>query len=276
MWIYNGKRNEKGKEYNFNKELIFEGEYFNGYRIKGKEYFKKKLEFEGDYLLNKKWNGKGYDAQGKVIYELKNGNGKVKEYNYFDNLIFEGEYLNGIKWTTNGPQKSCFMNGLYELKQEKGFRKEECGNQLYMGECFDEKFHGIVKINYGAAQYEGDYKLKKREGYGKFYFNNGNMYEGEFKNNRFEGIWIFNFANGDRYEGKFKNGNYEGYGIFYFSSGFKYEGYFKKGFSKSILFITYKILSIIKKKLSTVNRNTTILILIFTLILGLLINYKFK
>ena len=128
----------------------------------------------------------------------------MKEYNCFDNLIFKGEYLNGVKWTTKGPQKS-FNNGLYELKQRKGFRKEESGNQLYMGEYFDEKFQGMVKINYGAAQYEGDYKLKKREGYGKFYFNNGNMYEGVFKNNRFEGIGIFSFVNDDRYEGEFKN-----------------------------------------------------------------------
>ena len=37
---------------------------------------------------------KGYDKNGKIIYELINGNGKSKEYK--DNqLIFEGEYING-------------------------------------------------------------------------------------------------------------------------------------------------------------------------------------
>ena len=30
-----------------------------------------------------------------IIYELKNGNGKVKEYDYICQLIYEGEYLNG-------------------------------------------------------------------------------------------------------------------------------------------------------------------------------------
>ena len=37
---------------------------------------------------------KGYDKNGNIIYELKNGNGKVKEYD-IDNktLRFEGEYL---------------------------------------------------------------------------------------------------------------------------------------------------------------------------------------
>ena len=33
-----------------------------------------------DYLFNKKYNGKGYDKKGNILYELKNGNGKIKEY----------------------------------------------------------------------------------------------------------------------------------------------------------------------------------------------------
>ena len=34
---------------------------------------------------------------GNVIYELKNGTGKVREYNELGTLIFEGEYQNGVK-----------------------------------------------------------------------------------------------------------------------------------------------------------------------------------
>ena len=52
------------------------------------------MEFEGEYLYNKKWNGKGYDKNDNIIYELKNGNGNVKEYDD-GKLSFEGEYLNG-------------------------------------------------------------------------------------------------------------------------------------------------------------------------------------
>ena len=58
--------------------------------------------FEGEYLNDKKWNGKGYDENGNILYELINGNGKVKEYNvYTGKLQFEGEYLNGNRVTTN-------------------------------------------------------------------------------------------------------------------------------------------------------------------------------
>jgi len=73
-----GERNGKGKEFNNDGILIFEGEYLNGKRNgKGKEYDSDgNLLFEGEYL-----NGK------------RNGKGKI----YFSNgeLRFEGEYLNG-------------------------------------------------------------------------------------------------------------------------------------------------------------------------------------
>ena len=67
---------------------------------KGKQYIKGKLSFEGEFFQGRMWNGKGYDEKGDLIYELINGNGKIKEYNYnFNQIIFEGEYLNGKrKW----------------------------------------------------------------------------------------------------------------------------------------------------------------------------------
>ena len=65
------------------------------------------MVYEGEYLYNKKWNGKGYDEKGNILYEMVNGNGKVKEY-YDDILIFEGEYLNGRK---NGKGKEYDYEG---------------------------------------------------------------------------------------------------------------------------------------------------------------------
>ena len=101
----NGKRNGKGKEYNFCGSLLFEGEYLNGLKNgKGKEYHDNgKLKFEGEYL-NGKRNGKGKDYywDGELMFEgeFLNGkrNGKGKEYDHDGNLIFEGEYLDGAKF----------------------------------------------------------------------------------------------------------------------------------------------------------------------------------
>ena len=41
----------KGKEY-WNDILIFEGEYLNGYKLKGKYYKYGKLEYEGEFLYD--------------------------------------------------------------------------------------------------------------------------------------------------------------------------------------------------------------------------------
>ena len=72
-----------GKEKNIilRWSLIFEGEYLDGKKWKGKvkEYhYNGVLEFEGEYLDGKR-------------------NGKGKEYDD-DKLIFDGEYLNGKKY----------------------------------------------------------------------------------------------------------------------------------------------------------------------------------
>ena len=70
----NGKRNGKGKEYDYDS----------------------KLKFEGEYLNNKEWIGTKYDNDENIIYELNNNiNGKGKEYDYECKLEFEGEYING-------------------------------------------------------------------------------------------------------------------------------------------------------------------------------------
>ena len=45
-----------------------------------------------------KWKGKGYNYNGEVIYELNNQiNGKFVEYNYDNELLFDGELLNNKK-----------------------------------------------------------------------------------------------------------------------------------------------------------------------------------
>ena len=87
MKYLNGKRNGKGKEYNYyNSNLLFDGEYLNG----------------------KRWNGFGYNVNGNMEFEIKDGKGKIKEYHENGKLEFEGEYLNGEK---NGKGREYNYNG---------------------------------------------------------------------------------------------------------------------------------------------------------------------
>ena len=146
----NGERNGKGNEYYADGKIKFEGEYKNGERNgKGKKYYytNTQLEFEGEYKNGEKWDGKGYDINGNILFELKQGNGfiknkgdykngklngyvneyyfkgeylngkrngKGKEYNWRGDLIFEGEYKNGLKWNGQGHD-----NPKYEIKKGK-------------------------------------------------------------------------------------------------------------------------------------------------------------
>ena len=61
----NGQRNGNGKEYDYyNSKFIFEGVYLNGKKWigKGREYDKNNnLRFEGEYLYNHRIKGKYYN-----------------------------------------------------------------------------------------------------------------------------------------------------------------------------------------------------------------------
>ena len=103
-----------GRIYNFNNQLLFEGEYSNKKKNgKGKEYLFGRLLFEGEFKDGKR-NGYGkqyliLSSELKLIYEgeYKDGerNGKGKEYDINSNLIFDGYYLKNKRW-----------NGLVEFK----------------------------------------------------------------------------------------------------------------------------------------------------------------
>ena len=115
--------NIKGKEYDYNDELLFEGEYLNGSKNgRGKEYYSEgNLKFEGEYLNGLKWNGKGYDINNNIVYELNNGKGYVKEYKICGKLVFEGEYLNGIK-NGKGKEYDYYGNLIFEGEYLNGFK----------------------------------------------------------------------------------------------------------------------------------------------------------
>ena len=127
------------------------------------------MEFEGEFLYDNKFNGKGYDQDGNIIYELINGNGKVKEYWVIGDILFEGEYLNGKK---NGKGKECYFRNIL----------------LYEGEFLNEKRHGKwkeydFKDKCSKLKYEGEYLNGERHGKGKeVEFAGSSFYDVEYIN----------------------------------------------------------------------------------------------
>ena len=230
---------EKGKgfikEYfNLKDALLFEGEYLNGERNgKGKEYnYNGEIIFVGEYLNGKRWNGNGYDTNGNIIYELNNGIGFVKEnFNYSDNLRFEGWYINGER---NSKCKVFYgdkliFSGEYKdgKRNESGKEYDYNGNLIFQGEyLYNYRFKGKEYIQ-GKLVYEGDYLFGKKWN-GKGYDKSGNII---YQLTNGKGNIKEYYYNGNiEYEGNYLNGKRNGKGKEYYSNGkLKYEGEYFNG-----------------------------------------------
>ena len=187
----NQKRNGEGIEYNPKGQKMFKGEYLNGIRNgKGIEYDSKGRKiFEGIYINGIRYNGIEYEYKEKIQYETKYINGQknnniiMKEY-FKNKLIFEGESLN---WKRHGKGIEYYSDGKFV-----GIFK------------FGKKWNGIGYNNDGEIDYD------IIDGYGKVkeYYKGKLIYEGEYLNGYRHGIGKeYDFLTGDLiYEGKFSYG----------------------------------------------------------------------
>jgi len=185
-----------GNEYNLNRigeEIIFEGEFRNNIKYKGKEYTKfGELIYEGDFKDGKRWNGKGFNNISEFYYVNGKIEGNVFVYDYIKHELFEGEYKNGEKY--NGKLKTYFDDINNILKREveikngniEGNGKEYYGNQRlkYVGTYKNGKYdgNGILYYEYfGYIKYIGEFKDGMKDGNGKEYDKKGNLiYEGKY------------------------------------------------------------------------------------------------
>ena len=191
----NGERNGDGKLYDLNENLVYEGEFNCGnWNGKGKEYNNGKLIFKGIYKIGKRWDGEGYDNFGNLLYRLIEGCGYVKEYNEDGDLIFEGNYKNGVKYGKGKEYidglKILYEGTYYNGKRSKGKGKEFnlSGGLKYEGEYLEGLWHGRGKEyeNNGELSFEGQFfKGKRWNGYGKEFYKLGKIeYEGEYINGK--------------------------------------------------------------------------------------------
>ena len=98
----------------------------------------------------------GYDKHGNIIYELINGNGKVKEYWDNDELKFEGEYLNG---EINGKGKEYFEYGnlKYEGEYLNGKRNEKKEEVFCVNEEILNPYNFPPKSSLKYDKYDDEY-----------------------------------------------------------------------------------------------------------------------
>ena len=253
-YLDNKKWNGKIKEYYINK-LIFEGVYLYGHRYKGKEYHNGKLEYEGEYLFDRKWDGKEYDENGNIINEIKNGMGTVKEYDKNDKLIYQGEYLNGQIWK----DKKIYYYSYYINNKKENENDYLQIEEDYLNRKANPKLIVKIFIN-NVLKFVGDYLNEKKDenhlysnrfgfnkvfftGEGKEYFNNGKLYfEGEYlKGNKWNGK-IYSLENNKISE--IKNGTIEYTKEYDIEGDLEFEGTYvngvKTGFGKLYEKIKYR------------------------------------
>lgn len=111
-----------------------------------------------------------------------------------------------------------------------GTRYREDGTKKYEGNFAYGKFngYGIYYYNNGD-RYEGNFVNDRRHGKGTFYFGLGTKYKGDFVDDKMTGKGICYYCNGGRYEGDFVEGKRQGKGIYHYNDGSYYEGNFING-----------------------------------------------
>lgn len=76
-----------------------------------------------------------------------------------------------------------------------------------------------------GSYYEGQMSENKlRNGFGVYYFPNGDVYIGEWVRNQMEGKGTYFYIEGDVYDGTFVEGTKDGFGTFYYTNGHLFHG----------------------------------------------------
>ena len=174
--------------------IHFKGEYIiydSNDKRKRKTYDKlNNLTYDGEYLHCER-NGKGKEINtynDNLIFEGEYLNGKGKEYYDNSKLLFEGEYLNGKR---NGKGKQYYYDGKLEFEGEYldgekiiGTKYDQKGNIKYEINNLNGKGKEYNYFN-DKVEFEGEYLKGKRNGKGKEFNDKGNIiFEGEYLNGK--------------------------------------------------------------------------------------------
>ena len=165
-------------KYNKNLQTLINVNIIN-YKILSKKIIIKEI-------IEEKEIWKIYNSiNNNLIFEGDYLNGIGKEYNDKGKVLYEGEYLNGKR---NGKGKVYYSDGklLYEgefLNNKKWNIKEYDKNGNIINELKNGKGYIDVYNEFDIRIFEGEYTNGLRNGKGKEFYNNGKLlFEGEYKN----------------------------------------------------------------------------------------------
>ena len=180
-------------ECRYGNEIDYEGEYLYGKR---NGYGKIPNNYEGTFLNGEK-HGKGKDyMDGIAIYEGEylNGikwNGKERQYfNESGYILYEGEYLNGQRWNGKGIEFSKMPCHLYHMctNINDHYEVEYLNGKKMKAKKIDENETNFeIKDGKGFLdtedlfyrRYAGEYLNGEKNGFGKE-VSKDTFFEGEF------------------------------------------------------------------------------------------------
>lgn len=143
-------------------------------------------------------------------------------------IIFGSHSLQGQnrKFSKNKNQKvgNSFFNFTPDtIRYRKG--------SVYIGGIKDGQLNGrgILLDPYGDTLYVGEFINGRKEGFGRYYFKNGNIYNGQWHENHMHGKGSMKFKSGDFYEGAWYHDQRHGKGVYKYADGSVYEGEFANG-----------------------------------------------
>ena len=200
-----------------------------------------------DQFLNKKIFIPQYPGGGN----LNNSFGKIIEIN---SSTFEFSHSASTQKGSSGSpiilDGSCFVLGIHKqgnknkiknygnfigpivksLKGDIPYEKREYDNGIYEGEIIDGIREGYGKFFYNDGHiYIGFWKNDIPNGKGNLYLNKKLIYEGDFINEQFEGEGKLMLKNDEYYIGSFSKGEINGKGEYFHKNGEKSVGQFING-----------------------------------------------
>ncbi|MBO5477770.1 MAG: hypothetical protein J6A15_08475 [Clostridia bacterium] len=148
-------------------------------------------------------------------------NNKIKNLCWVLEFIFIISFFSNINNTTLITPNVEVTN----INMSSGLEASDSGK--YTGNVVDGKRQGEGKYVWDDGTiYEGTFENNTISGTGKLTSPTGDVYEGEFKLGKKNGKGKYTFNNGDVYEGDFLDDYMSGNGKYIFSSGDIYEGEF--------------------------------------------------
>ena len=215
----------KGRMVDSKGTVIFEGRFFDGYRVfdifnekgniqNGMISYSNGAEYKGEMTRKGTPEGKGV---------LKSPNGNVYEGEFRDGIANgEGKMIRPDGSFNEGEFRGGILNGKGKMTKSEGF--------VYEGEFRDGELFGNCKITDPRGfVFEGGCKNFKPSGKCKMTTTDGNVYEGKFRDGKLFGNCKITYTRGFVYEGGCQKLKPSGKGKMTKSNGNVYEGEFLNG-----------------------------------------------